>query len=263
MIALAVSMVAAWVPPELENCTTPEEFYEVCANTNSKSLLDVLPIQLQGPNLTLSNFQKWFDFTITTGGPGMKTKTIKPVPAHSANFSANVDVNPADMVNVFKDVWDWVKDNVAQINIGRGNFAGATPSGLSWTEVTFPYEPEHWGTKDSVFWMHWHNGFGVQNAVIDWGWQWYCNGAWSTGGHYMNQATQLIFKADAGFAVTLNANSHASPPVNVGSTSNPNPAITFNLNANANGGYVYETFILRGDCSGQRVSFSEDADLLV
>ena len=149
-----VPIIAAWVPfelvngvpSELINATTAEEKFNIVATTRSLALLESLPEELAGLNLTLDNFRKYFNITVDYHGPALTTRPNVAAPRRaSSKLASSGDPvplpDPTKLINVFKSTWDFVKNNEGVANIAEGNYASAIPDGVGWSSVSFPQEP--------------------------------------------------------------------------------------------------------------------------
>lgn len=205
--------------------------------------------------MTLGNFKKYFDISVAYHGPGILPDHITPMSLPPRKTQSHLtsngvrdfpDIDPSQLINVFKDTWNFVRDNTGVVNLEEGNFASATPDGVPWQDLVFDYEP----TLTTQGQVSWKNGFGNQCAEIYYRLHWYAHGTYDTDGQgYIDQLTQLVDHAHAAWSVDVNAVSHTSPPTNVGTHEVPLAAMTMNLDMWSGSSHVYSNYIVRGDAT--------------
>jgi len=255
-----VSIAAAWVHPELKDARSSEERFNIVVASTSPSLLNSLPAELSGENMTLDNFHKYFNISVSYHGPAITPRSPStfsvasprssgtPRSAPSKLAISGDPIDPTKMINAFKAGWDFVRDNKAVNNIQQGNYASAYPDGASWHDLAFDHEPTIAPYDGSQMWVKWKNGFGNQCAEIYYRIHWYAHGRYSSDGDgYMDQVTQLVDHAHAAWSVDVNAVSTASRPTNVGTADVPVAAITLNLDMWSGSEHTYNNFVVRGD----------------
>jgi len=268
---------------DVQNAGTPQKIYELLVEKQQQqdagsllgAPLDELPVQLRGTNLTLDNVHKWFTpkpvLSNDDSEPEEETVSMAYTPWDSLLWSGDdmpqwvgisntvknsssdgsLSVNPIILVNAAMKTWDFVKDNLPSVSIANGQYAAATPKGVSWTDIVFSNEVHMWGTKARPFRQRWINHLDVQCAIVKWGLRRYIYGHYGTGKRYMKQITQQVYYVDAGWGWSVEARSEISDPVNVqGTATNPRPAMTFDLDVSANGYHRFDHRTVRGDGSG-------------
>lgn len=257
-----VPVVASWIHPELQYAVTTEEKFNIVAGSTSATLLESLPEELAGANLTLDNFHKYFNITVAYHGLAStpKPKISQPLIAPSwppswftstpSKLASSGDpIDPTKLLNVFKDTWNFVRSNAAVVNIAENNYAGATPDGVDWTQVRFEEEPNIIPAGGGQYQVTWKNGLGNDCAKIYYRIHWYAHGRYTSDKDgYIAQFTQLVDYAEAGWSVNVNAKSVVSPPINVGSTA-PVGALTMNIDMWSGSSHNYHSLVVRGDGS--------------
>jgi hypothetical protein len=256
-IGALLSVASADRPAELRGASSPQEILEIVSK--SEELIKQLPEELSGPNMTLANFEKYFDITVSYHGPALKSvapsdaalRQIQDLQAQS-NLSATVDpYDPSKIINAAAKAWEFVKNNQPVVDlVSLGDFATAAPDGVAWQNVV--YGGTELTTQGQVSWV---NGFGNQCAEIYYRLYWLHHGNYANDGQwYMSQITQVVDHAHAAFMVSVGAKSDTSPPALISKNGQVMSQIIMYLDMYSDGNHVLHNYVIKGDGSLQNLA---------
>lgn len=212
-----------------------------------------MPSVLQGHNFTKENLMKWFTLR-TEKMTDPAAPTASPPGRLEAEANSNNGLNPIELVNVGKQIWDIVQDNKGVVNL-QTDFATAVPKSTSWQ--TLPsWKDQSWDGHS----LKWKNAFGVVVCEVDWKYTWGYSGEYvrpttnDQWGRYVTEGAVQVKYAKAAWGFTTTATAKPGTPKNVGSQDKVLAELSITASTQCHGlsdDVVNKCVYFRGDASGK------------
>lgn len=170
---------------------------------------------------TVANLKKFHTVTTIEVSDGQNMLyTFKP----SSNQTQSGQINPADIAQIGKVIWDIVADNTPVVNY-TADWAGAVPKGITdWTQLSSWKE---FVSKEYQFLFK--NALGMKLTSFQWVFKFNYNGQFNGTGSYVQGLGASINKVYAYLTEHVDVSCKAFNPTNYGSSADPIAGVDYQV----------------------------------
>lgn len=226
MLQAITQGVFAAIPWQLQGLRGAEEVYlklhqmSIANDGMYDDLLNSLPNEIKGGNMTLDNIHKWFTFAETPSihHQVLQSAVFENLKAENPIAFSNLTIDPSVIVAAGQLAWNIIHDSKPSVN-ANADFTSAIPDGVPFTKL------QHFKNARIHTEITWKNQLSATMCEAKWDWTWDYDGDYEGVGKYVGSATQAVTEAFAAFGCNLDAQSSSGRPVNIGSERDPVAAI--------------------------------------